>query len=102
HTGVFNYILNPASPPEAKAFARDQLLPKRFGYLSNHLAERDHLLDGFTVADAYLTTTLNWTGPAGVMLEDWPTLKAYHSRQMARPAVARAFQEEFALYRAAA
>lgn len=102
HKAVFYFIFNPASPQEAKAFAREQLLPKRYEYLSKHLAERGHLLDGFTVADAYLTATLNWAGPAGVTLEDWPTLQAYHSRQMARPAVARAFQEELALYRAAA
>jgi glutathione S-transferase len=101
HTAALNYIFNPGSPPEAKAFAREQLLPKRYQYLSNHLAERDHLLNGFTVADAYLTTTLNWSGPAGISLEDWPTLRDYHGRQMARPAVARAFQEELALYQAA-
>jgi glutathione S-transferase len=97
HKAVFYMIFNPASPPEAKAFARDVLLPARYEFLSDHLKDRDHLLENFTVADAYLVTTLNWAKPAGVDLSRWPVLAAYHQRLAQRPAVAKAIGEELAL-----
>lgn len=97
HKAVFYMIFNPASPPEVKAFARHQLLPVRYQFLSEHLEDQAYLLDTFTVADAYLFTTLNWAGPAGVDLANWPILDAYRKRLMERPAVARALSEELAL-----
>lgn len=101
HKAVFYMIFNPASPPEVKAFARDQLLPARYRFLSAHLEGREFLLDSFSVADAYLVTSLNWARPAGVDLRAWPVLAAYHKRLSARPAVARAVSEELALRDAA-
>jgi len=97
HKAVFYMMFNPESPPEVKAFARDQLLPVRYRFLSEHLKYQAFVLDGFTVADAYLFTTLNWAGPAGVDLANWPVLDAYRNRLMERPAVARAVGEELAL-----
>lgn len=97
HKAVFYAMFNPASPPEAKAFARDVLLPQRYAFLSDQLKNREHLLDAFTVADAYLVTTLSWAKPAGVDLAKWPVLAAYYQRIAARPAVAKAFGEEIAL-----
>jgi glutathione S-transferase len=97
HKAVFYAMFNPASPPEAKAFARDVLLPQRYALLSDHLKDREYLLDSFTVADAYLVTTLNWARPAGVDIAKWPVLAAYHQRIAARPAVAKAMGEELAL-----
>ena len=97
HKSVFYTMFNPASPAEAKAFARDVLLPARYEHLSRHLKDREFLLDGFTVADAYLATTLNWAQPAGVDLSKWPVLVAYAQRMAARPAVAKAIGEELAL-----
>jgi glutathione S-transferase len=70
----------------------------RFAHLERHLTGRDYLLDRFTVADAYLATVLNWTRVAGPDLRDWPALQAYHQRVFARPAVARAFGDELAMY----
>ncbi|WP_439817094.1 glutathione S-transferase N-terminal domain-containing protein [Zavarzinia sp. CC-PAN008] len=97
HKAVFAMIFNPASPPEAKAFARS-LLPLRYDRLSRHLEGRDYLVgEGFTVADAYLVTTFNWADPAGVDLSPWPVLVAWRDRQRARPSVARALGEELAL-----
>ena len=101
HKAVFYTIFHPESPPEAKAFVRDTLLPSRYRHVSDHLANRDTLMDRFTVADAYLFTTLNWAKPAGVKLSDWPTLTRYHQTTVARPAVDRAMSEEMALYMAA-
>ncbi len=97
HKALFYTMFNPASPPEAKAFARDVLLPARYEHLSRHLKDREFLLDTFTAADAYLVTTLNWAKPAGVDLAKWPVLAAYAQRIAARPAVAKAIGEELAL-----
>jgi glutathione S-transferase len=87
---------NPAVPAYAKQFARDSL-PAKYRFLSEHLAERDYLLDGFTVADAYLVTTLGWAQPAGIDLGQWPVLARYATALRERPAVARALGEELAL-----
>ena len=97
HKALFATMFNPASPPEAKAFARDLLLPQRYAFLSTHLEGRKFLLDEFSVADAYLVTTLNWAKPAGIDLAKWPVLAAYHQRLASRPAVAKAMGEELAL-----
>lgn len=100
HKAVFFTLFNPASPPEAKAFVRDTLLPSRYDYLVQHLTDRDYVLDTFSVADAYLVTSLNWAAPAGVDLSAWPVLQAYHARIAQRPAVARAIGDELALRQA--
>jgi len=97
HKAVFATLFNPASPLEAKAFARDALLPPRYDYVSRHLESREYLLDDFSVADAYLATSLNWAAPLGIDLGGWPILQAYHARILQRPAVARAVGEEAAL-----
>lgn len=101
HKAVFYFLFNPASPLETKAFARDHLLPTRYDFLSRHLAGREFLLDRFTVADAYLVTTLNWAAPAGVDLARWPVLHDYHARHLQRLSVGRAVAEEMALREAA-
>lgn len=102
HKQVFYVIFNPAMPAEAKAFARDVALPVRYDYLSRHLQDRDFLLgQTFTVADAYLVTSLNWAAPAGVDLAKWPVLAAYRDRLCNRPAIGRAIGEEMALRAAA-
>lgn len=102
HKQIFYTLFNPASPPEAKAYARDVVAPAKYDFLSAHLADRDFLLgDRFTVADAYLVVTLNWAQPGGIDLARWPVMADYHRRMTARPAVARAVGEEMALRTAA-
>ena len=100
HKGVFYLLFNPATPPEAKAFVRETVLPPRYRHLSRHLAERAFLLQDFSVADAYLLTSLNWTLATG-LLADWPVLATYRERLLERPAVARAVADEMALRDAA-
>jgi len=73
---------------------------KRLAHLDRHLQGREYLLDRFSVADGYLTTVLNWKIATPVDLKPWPAIDAYFARMTARPAVARALQEEFALYAA--
>ncbi len=99
HKALFYPQFSPVSNDGAKSFAR-QLLDKRFDYLERHLTGREFLLDRFTVADAYLATVLGWTRPVGIDLDAWPAIKDYFRRMRARPAVARAVAEEYALYEA--
>ena len=103
HKQLFYVCFHPRWVPEGKTFVREQLVPGRFDYLSNHLEGREFLLDGgFTVADAYLVTMLNLCKPAGMELGRWPVLQAYYERLKARPSVARAMTEERALVTKAA
>lgn len=85
------------APEGAKEYART-IAPKRFDVLERHLAGREFLLDGFTVADAYLATVLNWSGASGIDLAPWPAVKSYYERMKRRPSVAKALAEEFVLY----
>ncbi len=101
HKQVFAMMFNPATPQEAKAFAR-QLLEAKLAYLDGHLTGRETLLgEDFTVADCYLITALNWCRAIKLDLSAWPALAAYQARHEQRPAVARAMAEEATLWDAA-
>lgn len=98
HKAVFIPLLDPKAPDDAKAYARSKVkLP--LDRLQAHLQGRDFLLDGFTVADAYLLAVLNWTRATAIDLAAWPAIAGYYQRLLQRPAVARAVAEEFALYK---
>lgn len=97
HKGIYSLIFSRYTNDALKAYARDKI-PSRFGIVEAHLKDREYLLDSFSVADAYLGTLLNWTRTAGPDLKEWPALLAYQKRVLARPAVAKAVGEEFALY----
>lgn len=99
HKGIYSLQFSRETTDPVKEYARKKIA-SRFGRLDAHLADREYLLGAFSVADAYLGTVLNWTRVAGPDLRDWPSLNAYHKRVRARPAVARAQAEEFALYTA--
>jgi glutathione S-transferase len=99
HKVVFIPLLDPQSNDGAKDYARSKMAT-RLGYLNDYLGGRDWLLDGFTVADAYLVTVLNWAGFSGTDLAPWPALQAYFRRACERPSVARAMADELALFRA--
>ena len=98
HKAVFVPLLDPQAAPEVKAYARAKA-DLRLGLLQSHLAQREHLLERFSIADAYLTAVLNWAPYSGISLADWPAVQQYHQRMLKRPSVARAVGEEFALYR---
>lgn len=97
HKAVFIPLLDPNAPADVKAYARDKTA-LRLGVLQAHLAQREFLLDGFSVADAYLFTVLNWAPYAGINLAEWPQVGSYYRRIAQRPHVARALAEEAALY----
>jgi glutathione S-transferase len=100
HKVVFIPLLDAKAPDGAKAFARDKA-GQRLAYLNDYLEGKDYLLDRFTVADAYLVTVLNWAKFSGVDLAAYPAIDAYVHRLHQRPSVAKAFAEEFAIYKAA-
>ncbi|WP_339831781.1 glutathione S-transferase family protein [uncultured Parvibaculum sp.] len=98
HKQVLAAIFNPTSPPEAKAFARDQVAPVKFGALAQMLEGRRYLIgDRFTVADAYAFFVLTLCGFAGIDRSRWPVLETYYADLAQRPSVARALSEEMAL-----
>jgi glutathione S-transferase len=100
HKGLFVTLLSKTAPAEAKTYALEKGL-SRLDYLDNYLAGREFLLDHFSVADAYLVTVINWTmATPPIDLAKWPNVKAYYERTRARPSIARALGEEFALYKA--
>jgi glutathione S-transferase len=93
HKG-FAPLWRPDTPDAYKPVVRDGLA-KRFGYLDGQLVDRDHLLgSGFTVADAYCFTVLNWTNLHGIDLAPFPNVGAYVGRVAARPQVQQAMREE--------
>ena len=99
HKTVFTPILSKTAPAEVKAYALS-LADARLSHVAAHLANREYLLDRYTVADAYLFVVLNWATVTPIKLAKWPALTAFAARMHARPAVARAFGEERALYAA--
>jgi glutathione S-transferase len=97
HKALFIPLFDKAQP----AASRDKTLQtgaRRLAVLQAHLERREFLLDAWSVADAYLTTVLNWHVTADVDLARWPAVKAYFERMCARPATAKAMSEERALY----
>ena len=99
HKAVFVPLLDPKLDPAVRAYAQDKA-KLRLDVLERHLFGQDHLLDRYSVADAYCVTVLNWAPYAGIDLARWPAVKAYYARIASRPAVARALAEEFALWKA--
>ena len=87
-------LFNPKITPEWK---ENQItrLNGRCDFLSERLAGRQYLMGkGFTVADAYLFTVLNWCNLLGIRLDPWPVLKDYLARVAARPAVRETMKAE--------
>ena len=97
HKATYIPLLDRNGNDGAKAFAR-QKLPLRFNRLNGHLQDRSFLLEGFTVADAYLFTVLNWSPYAGIDLSAWPAVSTYFQRLSQRPSIARAISEESELF----
>ena len=100
HKGLFVPLLNRTAPAEVKSFTLEKYL-SRLDYLDNYLKGREFLLDHFSVADAYLTTVLNWSIATPMIdFAKYPAVKDYLERMKKRPAIAKALAEEFELYKA--
>ena len=100
HKTIFTPLLGTNFPAEAKAKAIADAA-SRLAYLNDHLTGRDWLLDGFSVADAYLAAVLNWNTAVKLDFTPYPAIQAYQARLMTRPAIQKALKEEFALYQPA-
>ena len=93
HKG-FGPLWNPALSADAKAIGLANLT-KKFDYLDKILAGRSYLTgEGFTVADAYAFTVINWTNVHAIDLGPWPNLQAFMKRVAGRPAVQAALRHE--------
>lgn len=90
---AFSPLYSPEANDAVRDFARNRLL-KRLDYLQQVVREPYVLGDGFTVADAYLFTTLGWCSDVGLDLATWPGLASYHAHIALRPHVAAALQSE--------
>jgi glutathione S-transferase len=91
----FSPLFNPESSEEMKAAAKKKVA-QRLDLVEKWLSDgRSYLLgDSFSVADSYLFTIANWTGPTGIGLDAWPQLAAYQQRVAARDAVQSALKAE--------
>ena len=93
HKGMGNFF-NPALTEEWRKAVTDRL-GLRLDWLSTQLKGKQYLMgDKFTVADAYLFTSLNWAGPSKFDLSKWPAIVEYHKRVAARPKVQEALKAE--------
>lgn len=87
--------------PEVEKPSAREKLDRRFGWVQEKLGSRPFLMgDGFTIADAYLLTLVNWMRPAGLDPASWPGLKEYRARLSQRPSVRAALEAEGLLKRA--
>ncbi len=90
----FSPLFNPKVSDDAKALFRDQVAA-RLDLLAERLVTGPYLFgEGFTVADGYLFTMLNWTTHVGIDLARWPALQAFRARVAERPAVIAAMEAE--------
>ena len=71
-----------------------QKLAERFTELDGVLAQRDFLAGGYSVADAYAFTIVNWANFLGLPLTPYPNLQRYLDRVAARPHVREALRAE--------
>jgi glutathione S-transferase len=101
HKLVFTPLLSPRFDEAAKQAAREGAV-RRLAHLDRRLQGREWVLDTFSVADAYLAAVLGWAQFVNLDLLEYPHVAAYRERLTARPSVARALDEEMALYRQAA
>lgn len=100
HKSLFTPLLDRKSPPEVKAYTLEKNL-SRLEHLNKHLEGREFLLDHFSVADAYLTTVLNWSQATPMIdFSKYPAVTAYLERMRKRPSVAKALGEEVKLFQA--
>lgn len=90
----FTPLFTPGCTEEGRTAAW-AALARPLGYLAGKLESRDFLAgSGFTIADAYLFTVLNWAMFAKFSLNDWPALQAFQARIGAIPAVQEAMRAE--------
>lgn len=90
----FTPFFNPAADDGWRSIARANL-ERRYAHANQHLEGKPYLMgEQFSVADAYLFTTLSWTPFIKLDLTPWPNLVAFQQRVAARPAVQAVLKAE--------
>lgn len=92
---AYTPLFLPDTSEAGKAAARVRIA-KRLAYVEGLFADgRSHLLGkGFTVADAYLFTIVNWSASRDVPLDAFPKLRGFMERVGARATVQEAMRAE--------
>jgi len=88
-------LFNPKMTPEMKE-VQISVIGRRLGTLEKMLAGKQYLMGdgGFSVADAYLYTVLNWSRIHKIDMGQWPNIQAFMTRVASRPKVQDAMREE--------
>jgi glutathione S-transferase len=84
---------------ERRALIHDRIR-SRLAELSNRLGDADWLDGAFSAGDLMMVEVLKRLGVSG-LLDEYPGLAAYVARGQARPAFQRAFDAQYAVFRAA-
>lgn len=87
-------LFNPALTPDMQA-TQKSVIARRLKSLESMLDGKPFMRgENFTVADAYLFTTLNWTRLHHIALDDYPNIKAFMQRVGERDKVRQAMLAE--------
>jgi glutathione S-transferase len=97
HKALYVPLLDHKAPEVVKQYAL-QKMESRLTLVAQRLEGREFLLDGFSVADAYMFAVLNWSSVTPVSLAGYRSIVEYQARLRDRASVARAFAEERELY----
>lgn len=90
----YSPLFSADTPEQTKKICLDKL-HARHAYVSEQLGGNDYLLGNqFTVADAYLYTTMTWAGFFKIDFNEWPNLVRYKARIAERAAVQAAHAAE--------
>ncbi len=95
HKG-FSPLFRQEASEEVKQYALGNLV-KRLEQLQRLLGTRPFLMEGFTVADAYLFVVLSWGQYVKLDLARWPELERYYGQVRGRPHVMQALKSEHLL-----
>jgi glutathione S-transferase len=90
----FAPLFYPNTTDDVKNSSKEKILG-RLKYIDQKLEGKQYLMgDGFTVADGYLFTVVNWTRMVGPDTAGLKNLAAFMERVAARPAVQKAMKDE--------
>lgn len=96
--GFFFHLPKMTSDPAVQEQLRSYqtgVLSKRLDALEKRLSKSPYMLgNNFTVADAYLFTTLSWAKGVKFDLGKWPTIQGYFAKLRERPSVQAAMKAE--------
>lgn len=96
-----NRVLFPVgSRDEEQALMAISKLDRPFNVLDAHLKDRQYLMgERFTVADLNVATVMDLAPQCGIALDNWPSVKAWHQRCLARPAASDWLDVKFSIPR---